>query len=66
MTDNENQEMDEVLEETEEVQPPQEELDNAESELDEIEGSDELEAEKERYLRLLADYENFLVYNYYY
>ena len=59
MTDNENQEMDEVLEETEEVQPQQEELENAESELDEIEGSDELEAEKERYLRLLADYENF-------
>lgn len=59
MIDIENQEMDEVQEETEEVQPQQEELDNAESELNEIEGSDELEAEKERYLRLLADYENF-------
>ena len=59
MTDTENQEKEEVLESTEETQPEQEELENAESELDEIEGSDELEAEKDRYLRLLADYENF-------
>ena len=54
MTDIENQEKEEVS--TEEAQ---EELENAESELDEIEGSDELEAEKDRYVRLLADYENF-------
>ncbi|MBR1555562.1 MAG: nucleotide exchange factor GrpE [Oscillospiraceae bacterium] len=54
MTDIENQEKEEVS--TEEAQ---EELENAESELDEIEGSDELEAEKDRYIRLLADYENF-------
>ena len=45
--------------EEEETKPELEELENAASELDEIEGSDELEAEKERYLRLLADYENF-------
>ena len=60
MTDTENQEKEEVLEETETAQPEhQEELENAASELDEIEGSDELEAEKDRYIRLLADYENF-------
>lgn len=59
MIENENQEKEEVLEEAQEVQPQQEELETAENELDEIEGSDELEAEKERYLRLLADYENF-------
>lgn len=58
MTENDKQE--EILDETEEVQPEQnEELENAANELDEIEGSDELEAEKDRYLRLLADYENF-------
>ncbi len=34
-------------------------LEEAANELDEIEGSDELEAEKDRYIRLLADYENF-------
>jgi len=59
MTESDKQEKD-VLDETEELQPEQqEELENAANELDEIEGSDELEAEKDRYLRLLADYENF-------
>ncbi len=59
MTESDKQEK-EVLDETENTQPEQnEELEHAASELDEIEGSDELEAEKDRYLRLLADYENF-------
>ena len=59
MTESDKQEK-EVLDETEEMQPEQnEELENAANELDEIEGSDELEAEKDRSLRLLADYENF-------
>lgn len=53
MAENENQNQN--AEETE----TEEQLENAASELDEIEGSDELEAEKDRYLRLMADYENF-------
>ncbi len=56
----ENQE--EIKEQTTEEtssEPEQPDLESAENELDEIEASDELEAEKERYLRLLADYENF-------
>lgn len=36
-----------------------EDMEDTASDLDEIETSDELEAEKDRYLRLLADYENF-------
>jgi len=61
----ENTQQEEILEETESAEetagtaPEEEELEHAASELDEIETSDELEAEKERYLRLLADYENF-------
>ena len=60
MTESDKQEKEVLDETTEEWQPEQqEELENAANELDEIEGSDELEAEKDRYLRLLADYENF-------
>ena len=60
MTESDKQEKEVLDETTEELQPEQqEELENAANELDEIEGSDELEAEKDRYLRLLADYENF-------
>ncbi|MDE6777278.1 MAG: nucleotide exchange factor GrpE, partial [Oscillospiraceae bacterium] len=43
----------------EEQEAESENLEHNASDLDEIEASDELEAERDRYLRLLADYENF-------
>ncbi|MDE5736840.1 MAG: nucleotide exchange factor GrpE [Oscillospiraceae bacterium] len=51
---NENEEIRE-----EEQEAESENLEDNASDLDEIEASDELEAERDRYLRLLADYENF-------
>ena len=51
---NENEEIRE-----EEQEAESENLEDNTSDLDEIEASDELEAERDRYLRLLADYENF-------
>ncbi|MDE6730789.1 MAG: nucleotide exchange factor GrpE [Oscillospiraceae bacterium] len=51
----ENPENSENLENPENPENPEETV----SDLDEIEASDELEAEKDRYFRLLADYENF-------
>ena len=56
---NENQETQEVQEQEVSENTETEHLDNAADELDAIETSDELEAEKDRYFRLLADYENF-------
>lgn len=46
-------------EEQEQNAEPEQKLEDVASDLDEIEASDELEAERDRYLRLLADYENF-------
>ncbi|MDE6088769.1 MAG: nucleotide exchange factor GrpE [Oscillospiraceae bacterium] len=59
--DLENQENPEIPEEQAVQKNPEnpEKMEDAASELDEIETSDELEAEKDRYFRLLADYENF-------
>ncbi|MDE5792864.1 MAG: nucleotide exchange factor GrpE [Oscillospiraceae bacterium] len=53
---NENKE---IREEEQEQNAESENLEDNTSDLDEIEASDELEAERDRYLRLLADYENF-------
>ena len=63
MNTNENEEiLEEQTEETAET--PEEEAqtedsDEMEEVLDDIDGSDELEAERERYYRLLAEYKNF-------
>ena len=53
---NENEE---IRAEEQEQNAESENLEDNASDLDEIEASDELEAERDRYLRLLADYENF-------
>ncbi|MDE5767991.1 MAG: nucleotide exchange factor GrpE [Oscillospiraceae bacterium] len=60
----ENPEISEISEEQAVQENPEnsenpENPEEAVSDLDEIETSDELEAEKDRYFRLLADYENF-------
>lgn len=48
-----------IREEEQEQNAESENLEDNTSDLDEVEASDELEAERDRYLRLLADYENF-------
>ncbi len=63
MNTNENEEIleeqPEETAETPEEETQTEDSDEMEEVLDDIDGSDELEAERERYYRLLAEYKNF-------